>query len=54
MIELSTKVEMNNTVRSMKKLVPEFISKNSTYMDLDNSTLPVSPVTRLKGVPVTK
>ena len=54
MIELSTKVEMNNTVRSMKKLVPEFISKNSTYMDLDNSTQPVSPVTRLKGVPVTK
>jgi len=35
MIDFSKKVEMKNTVRSMKELVPEFISKNSKYSELD-------------------
>lgn len=35
MIEYATKVEVNNTVKSMKKLVPEFISKNSPYCEID-------------------
>ena len=36
MIELSKNVELKKTVKSMKVLVPEFISKNSTYMALDD------------------
>ena len=35
MIELSTQVEMSKTVKAMKKLVPEFISKNSPYEEID-------------------
>jgi len=35
MIQLSTRVEMKNTVKAMKKLVPEFISKNSIYEEID-------------------
>jgi FlaA1/EpsC-like NDP-sugar epimerase len=35
MIDLSTKVEMKNTVKAMKELVPEFISKNSQYCEID-------------------
>lgn len=35
MIELSTKVEMRKTVKAMKKLVPEFISRNSPYEEFD-------------------
>jgi FlaA1/EpsC-like NDP-sugar epimerase len=35
MIDFSLKVEMKNTVKSMKKLVPEFISKNSPYCEFD-------------------
>jgi len=54
MIELSTKVEMNNTVKSMKKLVPEFISKNSTYSELDKLKQPLDQATRLEGLPVVK
>jgi FlaA1/EpsC-like NDP-sugar epimerase len=38
MIELSTKVEMTDTVKAMKKLVPEFISKNSPYCEIDVKT----------------
>jgi FlaA1/EpsC-like NDP-sugar epimerase len=34
-IDFSTNVDLKNTVRSMKKLVPEFISKNSKYAELD-------------------
>jgi FlaA1/EpsC-like NDP-sugar epimerase len=34
-IDFSTNVDMKNTVKSMKKLVPEFISKNSKYAELD-------------------
>jgi len=54
MIELSNRVEMNNTVKSMKKLVPEFISKNSTYSELDTSKQPVSQVARKEELPVVK
>jgi len=35
MIEFSKNVEMKSTVKAMKKLVPEFISKNSRYEELD-------------------
>jgi FlaA1/EpsC-like NDP-sugar epimerase len=35
MIDLSTKVEMKNTVKTMKELVPEYISKNSPYEEID-------------------
>ena len=35
MIGLSKNVEMKNTVKAMKILVPEFISKNSKYEELD-------------------
>ena len=38
MIGLSTKVEMTDTVKAMKELVPEFISKNSPYCDIDVKT----------------
>jgi FlaA1/EpsC-like NDP-sugar epimerase len=38
MIDLSTKVEMTDTVKAMKKLVPEFISKNSPYCEIDVKT----------------
>jgi FlaA1/EpsC-like NDP-sugar epimerase len=38
MIDLSTKVEMRKTVKAMKKLVPEFISKNSPYEEYDVKT----------------
>ena len=38
MIGLSTKVEMADTVKAMKELVPEFISKNSPYSELDVKT----------------
>jgi len=34
-IDFSTNVDMKNTVKSMKKLVPEFVSKNSKYAELD-------------------
>jgi len=54
MIELSNRVEMNNTVKSMKKLVPEFISKNSTYSELDTSKQPASQVARKEELPVVK
>ena len=54
MIELSTKVEMNNTVKSMKKLVPEFISKNSTYSELDNLKQPLCPVNILEELSIVK
>jgi len=36
MIDFSIKVEVRNTVKSMKKLVPEFVSRNSPYMELDD------------------
>jgi len=35
MIDLSKNVEMKSTVKAMKKLVPEFVSKNSKYEELD-------------------
>jgi len=35
MIDFSRKVEMKNTVRAMKDLVPEYISKNSIYEEID-------------------
>ena len=54
MIELSNRVEMNNTVKSMKKLVPEFISKNSTYSELDTSKQPAGQVARKEELPVVK
>jgi len=38
MIELSRKVEMRKTVKAMKTLVPEFISKNSPYEEFDVKT----------------
>ena len=38
MIGLSTKVEMADTVKAMKELVPEFISKNSPYCEIDVKT----------------
>jgi len=38
MIELSKKVEMRKTVKAMKILVPEFISKNSPYEEFDVKT----------------
>jgi len=38
MIDYSTKVEMRKTVKAMKKLVPEFISKNSPYEEFDVKT----------------
>ena len=38
LIDLSTKMEMKNTVKAMKKLVPEFISKNSPYEEIDLKT----------------
>jgi len=38
MIDFSTKVEMKKTVKAMKKLVPEFISKNSPYEEFDVKT----------------
>ena len=34
-IDFSTNVDLKNTVKYMKKLVPEFISKNSKYAELD-------------------
>ena len=40
MIEFARKVDTENTVRTMKELVPEFISKNSHFSLLDNSKLP--------------
>jgi len=40
MIEFARKVDTENTVRTMKELVPEFISKNSHFSMLDNSKLP--------------
>jgi FlaA1/EpsC-like NDP-sugar epimerase len=40
MIEFSRKVDVENTVRNMKKLVPEFISKNSCFSELDKYKLP--------------
>jgi len=36
MIDFSIKVEVRDTVKSMKKLVPEFVSRNSPYMELDD------------------
>jgi len=36
MIDLSEKVEIQDAVKLMKKLVPEFKSKNSPYSELDN------------------
>ena len=36
MIDLSTKVEIKKTIKVMKKLVPEFISKNSPYEEFDS------------------
>jgi len=39
MIDFSIKVEMNKTVKAMKKLIPEFISKNSKYAELDLKTV---------------
>ena len=42
MIDLSTNVEMKNTVIAMKKLVPEYISKNSQFEELDVKTPPTS------------
>lgn len=38
MIDYSKKVEIKNTVKSMKKLVPEFISKNSHFSEFDFKT----------------
>lgn len=38
MIDLSKNVDMKNTVKAMKKLVPEFISKNSIYSVFDFET----------------
>jgi len=35
-IEYSKKVEVKNTVKLMKKLVPEFISKNSSFCEFDD------------------
>ncbi|MDD4969979.1 MAG: nucleoside-diphosphate sugar epimerase/dehydratase [Paludibacter sp.] len=35
MIDFSKNVEMKSTVKAMKKLVPEFVSKNSKYEELD-------------------
>jgi len=36
MIEYSKKVEIDNAVKTMKKIVPEFLSKNSPYSELDD------------------
>jgi len=35
MIDFSKSVEIKSTVKAMKKIVPEFISKNSQYAELD-------------------
>jgi FlaA1/EpsC-like NDP-sugar epimerase len=35
LIEYSTNIDVKNTVKSMKKLVPEFKSKNSPYSEFD-------------------
>jgi len=39
MIEFARNVDIENTVRTMKKLVPEFISKNSSFSELDKYKL---------------
>jgi FlaA1/EpsC-like NDP-sugar epimerase len=36
MIDFSYKVEIKSAVKTMKELVPEFISKNSPYAEFDN------------------